>query len=1209
MATQRSRNGKIIVGRMGMDDWEGETANQDGIAGRFEGGPSSERPTLDDDDDRFAGTTLDDEGATAQGKRRRSRAELTAAQRGVAGKGDCAVLPTVPRDAYEIGRLIARGGMGRIYRARDRRLGRPVAIKELMIFQPASIARFEREARITGRLQHPAIVPVYEAGVWPSGEPFYAMKLVAGESLDKVVDRTTTLRERLALVPEIRAVAEALAYAHSHRIVHRDLKPANVLLGEFGETVVIDWGLAKDLAQTRPRPPARADPSDGVPVEMPPAVSGPELTMYGAAMGTPSYMPPEQALGEPVDERADVYALGAILYHVLAGRPAYDEYNDVDEILARVKKEPPRPLAELSPNAPADLLAIADKAMARDPAERYPSARELAEDLKRFETGQLVSVHAYTVTSLLWRWLRRHRGVVAMATIMLMILALLAVLGVDRIRRERNAAERERAKAERQQRRAEGAQARAEARSHELALHNAQAALEEDPTATLAWLAELPADEAKAGTVRLLAVEARSRGIARHVLRGHEGPAHGLAFSAGGGLLASSASDGHVHVWNARTGKRVASNYRGVKRLHIEFAPGARVSEGGPAWLAVADDDGQVMLWDHHSDTRRTLAGHRGPVQYLAFSPDGARLATAAEDRAVWVWDVATGQGRRIATTAVDSVKLSFSGDGRLLIISEDREPRILDARTGEPMALPRGMAARALVMSPDGRWVAGSKPGKVVHLWQVGTRRVSALADLGRTGGHLVFSPDSTALAVADRHVVRLWDLGTRKSRVLAGHSDEITALAFSPDGRLLASGGRDRSVRLWRLEGGEQLALRGHEAWISNLAFSPEGDLLASAGRDGSVRIWATSAGAREFAAHAGAIARLMVSRNDRLVISAGQDQRIRVWDLDQGSVSTLPGFQGPVSALELSHNGAVVAAAGGQEGSIHIWNVGEDINTWSLRDDTRLVLRGHQGVVKHLAISPDGRALVSAAGSGPPLLWDLATRRAQPLDSPHGEIRDLAFSPDGRWIAGADRSDVVLWSRDTGAMRRFVDHEGMVDILVFAPDSKELASGGRDAIVRLWDIETGEPRRFNGHGDAVGTLAFSQGGSRLASGSQDGEIWLWKPRASGAGRKLQGHHLAVGELSFSPDGRLLASASKDSTVRLWDIGKESGRVWGRGLGDSPLVSFSPRGRYLVTGGASGRVVVWPFDAPHESGPLRDWIRDLTTAELDASDGVATP
>jgi serine/threonine protein kinase len=213
-----------------------------------------------------------------------------------------AALPSradIDERAYALGDELARGGCGRIVEAHDRRLGRPVALKVPLHATHDTRRRFTHEALRTARLQHPSIVPVYEAGRLPAGDPFFAMKLVRGRSLREIVDAAPSLDERLALLPNLIAVAEAVAYAHDQRIMHRDLKPSNVLIGAFGETVVLDWGLAKDLSAKDGSEAADA----GTAID--------DQTATGAVVGTLRYMAPEQAAGKPIDERADVYALGA----------------------------------------------------------------------------------------------------------------------------------------------------------------------------------------------------------------------------------------------------------------------------------------------------------------------------------------------------------------------------------------------------------------------------------------------------------------------------------------------------------------------------------------------------------------------------------------------------------------------------------------------------------------------------------------------------------------------------------------------------------------------------------------------------------------------------------------------------------------------------------------------------------------------------------
>ena len=334
--------------------------------------------------------------------------------------------------------VMSQGGMGRIIAARDRRLRRRVALKELRAQSSELRARFEREVLLTARLQHPSIVSIHEAGRWRSGEPFYAMNLVPGRPLDDIMREARTLEQRMALLPHVLAIADALAYAHKEQVIHRDLKPQNVLVGEFGETVVIDWGLAKDLTDARPHGVDKGPYRES---------DDPNATRVGDVLGTPAYMAPEQARGEPADARSDVYAIGAILYHALVGEPPYTGRSSV-EVLEAVKREDPKPVGERQAGVPPDLLAIIDRAMMRDPAARYPTARELADDLRRFQAGQLVGAHRYSTRELVRRWLRRHRTAVTVAVAALLVLVVVSVVGIRQIVHERQHAEDERQRAE-----------------------------------------------------------------------------------------------------------------------------------------------------------------------------------------------------------------------------------------------------------------------------------------------------------------------------------------------------------------------------------------------------------------------------------------------------------------------------------------------------------------------------------------------------------------------------------------------------------------------------------------------------------------------------------------------------------------------------------------------------------------------------------------
>jgi tetratricopeptide (TPR) repeat protein len=351
---------------------------------------------------------------------------------------------------YVPGAEIARGGMGRILAAEDRLLGRPVALKRMRTAADDLEKRFLREQRITARLQHPAIVPIYDAGVLEGGDPFFVMRLVKGESLDRAVAKATSMDERLRLLAAVIGVVDAVAYAHGERVVHRDLKPQNILIGPFGEVVVLDWGLARELERTDPNDGTGAltrsdDPGD--------ASDDPAATRAGEVLGTPGYMAPEQSDGRAADTRSDVYGLGAVLYHVLTGGAPHAERSTTTADPSN--REAALPIRDRAPAAPLDLLAIVDRAMATDPDARYASARELAEDLKRWQAGRLVEAHRYSPGDLVRRFIRRYRAPLLVAMAALVVLVTLGGLSLERIFAER-------ARALSEQARAEGALHRAE---------------------------------------------------------------------------------------------------------------------------------------------------------------------------------------------------------------------------------------------------------------------------------------------------------------------------------------------------------------------------------------------------------------------------------------------------------------------------------------------------------------------------------------------------------------------------------------------------------------------------------------------------------------------------------------------------------------------------------------------------------------------------
>jgi serine/threonine protein kinase/tetratricopeptide (TPR) repeat protein len=329
---------------------------------------------------------------------------------------------------FRILRPHAEGGLGRVFVAEDLELNREVALKEIKIDSaddPTSRSRFVLEAEVTGNLEHPGIVPVYGLGQYADGRPFYAMRFIKGDSLKEAVKRfharvTSPADydsvEFRVLLGRFIDVCQAIAYAHSRRVLHRDLKPGNIMLGKYGETLVVDWGLAKVLGHD-----SSHEASDEHSFH-PKSGSGSEATIRGRGFGTPGFMSPEQAEGR-IDElgpASDVYSLGATLYYVLAGQPPYTG-EDIGEVLKKLQDgEPPQPPQAVKPGVSSPLSAICQKAMSHRQGDRYGSPKALLQDIQRYLADEPIEAQAEPLKLRAGRWLRKHpRSIAALAATLL----------------------------------------------------------------------------------------------------------------------------------------------------------------------------------------------------------------------------------------------------------------------------------------------------------------------------------------------------------------------------------------------------------------------------------------------------------------------------------------------------------------------------------------------------------------------------------------------------------------------------------------------------------------------------------------------------------------------------------------------------------------------------------------------------------------------
>ena len=926
----------------------------------------------------------------------------------------------VARDHYVIGEEIAKGGMGRVVEARDLRLGRAVAIKELLPRNRDAARRFEREARITAKLQHPAIINIHEAGVWAGGEPFYAMTKVAGRSLDKVVAERATLIERLGLLPNVIAVADALAYAHSQHVIHRDLKPSNVLVGEFGETVVIDWGLAKDLG-------APGDPALSLSLKQPA-----EETLSGSVVGTPAYMPPEQARGEPVDQRADVYALGALLYHVLVGAPPYGGKRSKD-VLAQVLAGSPVPVEDREPGAPADLVTIVAKAMHRDPEARYPSASELASDLKRFQTGQLVAAHHYSRVQLLWRWVRRNRLVVAIGVAAAITLAMVGALSVRRIVDERNRAELEQRKDELR-----------------------RAALLEERGRT-----ELASGRAGPALVNLVGA----------VRQGH--PQGALGF-----LIADA-----MRPFEAE----VATLPVGPGDVVVAYRPDGQM-------LATGSSNGEIVVWKLGASPVELLRTKFGAVRALAWSPDGVVLASGGDDGSVRIWRGATLEQTFAPSSGI--ADLQFSNDGaRLLVANLDGVARIwrladttapalvLDPALDRAEPKPELTSAR---FSPDNRRIATAAVDGSANVWAPGAdqfqtplRGHSASIRVAR------WNPDGDLVLTASADgTARIWNPTKGKLAVapmLHDRKASIEDAAWSHDGRRVLTAGADRTARVWELPEidanasvvtpARLVAQLPHTDTVVACEFSADDRWIATAGR--VARVW-DAAGQQVAAFEQADAVRTIAFRPDGNALATGtRGGSARVWDVSHGIAGARVDLESPVHAIAVGRDGTV--AAGTDDSRVTVWSGGAST-----------VLRKHLGRVFTIAFSPDGTQLVTAGEDAEALVWTLPSEtKVREVIGFSAPVRAAAFSADGATVVLGDAAG-MLWfasARGPGAPHAMPGLRGGIAALAVATNGN-IAGVGPDGSVVVWNARGAVIARTK-LGIELSAVAFDPTGSILAVG----------------------------------------------------------------------------------------------------------------------------
>jgi WD40 repeat protein len=1028
----------------------------------------------------------------------------------------------------------ARGGLGRVVRAVDRRLGRTVAVKELLRQDEWHEARFMREALITARLEHPGIVPVHEAGRWPNGAPYYVMKLVEGRTLKELFAAKPTLRERLGLLEHVIAIADAVGYAHSEGVIHRDLKPSNVIVGEFGETIVVDWGLASDTRRADiPEPPTDLLVS---------ARGSGVSTISGKVVGTPAYMAPEQARGEIVDERADVYAIGAVLYELLAGKAPHADITP-QAVLDRVIAGPPAPLAQVAEEAPDELVDIVAKAMARVPADRYANGSALAEDLRRFQTGKLVSAHAYTPWQLVRKKLAQHRGVVVMAVASTIALA---AVGVESFRSV--VAERDIARGERE--RAEESRANAEARKRELVLVQAETSLRKDPTAALAWLKLYPVTDADRTHVVGVMDEALALGAARHVFRPGDW-AYDIAFAPDGRTLFAAVRDGRLRAYDVASGK--------VRELGKGMGPieAVAVSPDGST-LVTGGAMGDVIAWPlRDGGVKKVLAERGRPVMEVEFHPGGKQVMVNRDGIAEVisldgvVTKLAPESAVRVALASGDwTRRIAKIAPNQVAVIGEHGGTRVV-AQTANNIGF--------IGLSPKGDFVI-VQDGEAVWTVPFAGGTLTKLARYDSRLDELAWSPDGKRAAlIGQLHDIPIVDFETRAVRELRGHTDAIYNAQFSRDGNTLLSAGDDGSARVWNVADGSSIALRGHDDDVYRARLSPDESMVATSSLDGSVRVWPIDRSGARVLGEGADILQMEVDGDKAMVATRSSISR---WDLAAGTREQLFGKQGLTIGIP-SPDGEILATPG----------LGWTIEL-RRRSGRPLTLRGHKDFVTHIEWSRNSKELYSGSLDGTLRKWDLTTGASTLLVEGNVPVRGFAVAADRRVAAQVGENAIMLkadgtaetlgngarwcamWAqfervRDRLLVQRcdrgllLVDGKTAIDLategypasrLAVSPDGERIAGAMGDRTVRVWDARGNSVAVLRGHTDLVMDVAFSPDGTQIASASYDKTIRIWE-LATGRHRVLRGHARAANRVAWRSATEVV-TASYDGTLRLWPV-----------------------------------------------------------------------